>query len=1023
MFKVIRAALVAVLAAVSLVAVSAPAHAAYSASNVFSCSPNFYQAASDVMYQYNPSTNAYTQMPGTATTSGTLNAIGYNPADNLIYGTSGTNLVTVDNTGAHATEVAISGTSYNTGGDFIAPNKLLTENGSGSFALIDTTTHTGTAFTATGTSWPAYDIAFDPNTKVGYGLDNNTLYIATFNAALTSLNVTTKTLANTGNLHSPSTTAWGSTARWGAAYVDSSGNAYFFNNNDHQLWEVSTSELANPNPTATFIVDPGSGLSAPNDGASCAAASSPLAPIATTQAATSVANTSATLNGSVTTQARTGSNITAGNLQFCYSTSSDVHAGLLSVSPVCANASTNTQAANLGNVANSLAITGLTAGTTYYFQIVTTDVNGLQGNGAVLNFTTTGGGSPSYTVTFDGSTPTSGSMSNQTASSATNLTSNGFTKTGYTFGGWATASGGTTVAYINGQSYPFTSSVTLYAIWNAVTTYTVTFDGSTPTSGSMSSQTASSATNLTSNGFSKTGFTFGGWATTSGGTTVAYTNGQSYPFTSSVTLYAIWNAVATYTVTFDPNGGSGSMSNQTASSATNLTANAYGNSGYTFGGWATSSGSSTVAYANSASYPFTSSTTLYAIWTANPPAPSSWTVNFNSQGGTQFPSSSYTANGCVNLPGTPVMTGYTFVGWYVAPVANSLLSSPYCPGGSGNITLYAHWTPNNYTVTYNPQGGSAVPNGTYPTGGSITLAGPSSMNGYTFGGWSLSPNGSAQASPYTPGAAGNVTFYAIWTANSYPVNFNPNGGTPGATGNFTTGGSLPLAPAPSLPGYTFTGWFLAPTGGSALTSPYSPGAAGALTLFAQWAPITYKVAFNTQGGSSVDDSSYQTAGCVNLPAAPTRDGYTFTGWFAATDGGTALANPYCPTGTGDISVYAQWTKNAEPTPVTPAKRGPVTVVISGFADGSPVLTKTIKAKIDAFLKKYNDYKVIQCVGFTEGPTVLKTDKALSLARANNSCNYALAGLGKGLKAKAAKFGNDTVEQAQLRRVEITLSDE
>lgn len=72
--------------------------------------------------------------------------------------------------------------------------------------------------------------------------------------------------------------------------------------------------------------------------------------------------------------------------------------------------------------------------------------------------------------------------------------------------------------------------------------------------------------------------------------------------------------VTNSTVTFNANGGSGSMANQTASSATNLTANTFTRSGYTFAGWATSA-TGTVAYADGASYTFTSSTTLYAVWT------------------------------------------------------------------------------------------------------------------------------------------------------------------------------------------------------------------------------------------------------------------------------------------------------------------------------------------------------------------------------------------------------------------------
>ena len=104
------------------------------------------------------------------------------------------------------------------------------------------------------------------------------------------------------------------------------------------------------------------------------------------------------------------------------------------------------------------------------------------------------------------------------------------------------------------------------------------------------------------------------------------------------------------------------------------------------------------------------------------------------------------------------------------------------------------------------------------------------------------------------------------------------------------------------------------------------------------------------------------------------------------------------------------------------KRPPVTVTIGGFPDGSPKLTATIKAKINAFLKKYSDYKNIECVGYTEGPTVLKTDAALSKARAVNSCAFAQTGLAKGMKLVGTRAGQDTVEASSVRRVVITLTD-
>ncbi len=116
-------------------------------------------------------------------------------------------------------------------------------------------------------------------------------------------------------------------------------------------------------------------------------------------------------------------------------------------------------------------------------------------------------------------------------------------------------------------------------------------------------------------------------------------------------------------------------------------------------------------------------------------------------------------------------------------------------------------------------------------------------------------------------------------------------------------------------------------------------------------------------------------------------------------------------------------KGSTPFTVTVSKtRGPVTTTISGFADGSPALTKAIRAKIDAFLRAHADYKNVFCIGYTEGPTVLKTDAALSKARAVNGCAYVKAGLGKKLTLKQLTSSQGTVEAAKFRRITITLTD-
>jgi uncharacterized repeat protein (TIGR02543 family) len=149
---------------------------------------------------------------------------------------------------------------------------------------------------------------------------------------------------------------------------------------------------------------------------------------------------------------------------------------------------------------------------------------------------------------------------------------------------------------------------TLYAQW--ATTVTFNANGGT---GTMSNQTASTATVLTTNGFARTGYPFAGWNTAANGSGTAYANLASYPFAVGATLYAQWTA----TVAFDFNGGTGSMTSQTASAATPLTTNGFTRTGYTFAGWNTAAAGSGTAYANLASYPFITNATMYAQWNAD----------------------------------------------------------------------------------------------------------------------------------------------------------------------------------------------------------------------------------------------------------------------------------------------------------------------------------------------------------------------------------------------------------------------
>ena len=234
----------------------------------------------------------------------------------------------------------------------------------------------------------------------------------------------------------------------------------------------------------------------------------------------------------------------------------------------------------------------------------------------------------SYAIYGSGATGTAPAKATLKYSQSYTIPANPFTRAGYTFMGWSTSAGGS-VVYSAGQSVSKLfatngSNVTLYPVWKA-NTYTIKY-ANYASSGSVSSQSATydTAIALRSNGFTRTGYTFVGWSLTSGGTK-NFSVGQSVSNLTAtnggtVTLYPVWQANA-YTVKYNANGGSGSMSSTTHTYdvAMNLRANGFSRSGYMFIGWSTSSGASDPSYGNGASVKNLTATnggtvTLYAIW-------------------------------------------------------------------------------------------------------------------------------------------------------------------------------------------------------------------------------------------------------------------------------------------------------------------------------------------------------------------------------------------------------------------------
>ena len=196
-----------------------------------------------------------------------------------------------------------------------------------------------------------------------------------------------------------------------------------------------------------------------------------------------------------------------------------------------------------------------------------------------------------------------------TYDASASLASNSYTKTGYTFTGWNTQADGEGTAYGDGQNVVNLTTtdgevVKLYAQWRA-NKYSVRFDGNTADGGSMGDQamTYDEAASLTTNSYTKTGYTFTGWNTQADGEGTAYGDGQNVVNLTTtdgevVKLYAQWRANK-YSVRFDGNtADGGSMGDQamTYDEAADLELNSYTKTGYTYKGWNTQPDGSGTAY-------------------------------------------------------------------------------------------------------------------------------------------------------------------------------------------------------------------------------------------------------------------------------------------------------------------------------------------------------------------------------------------------------------------------------------------
>ena len=272
--------------------------------------------------------------------------------------------------------------------------------------------------------------------------------------------------------------------------------------------------------------------------------------------------------------------------------------------------------------------------------------------------------------------------------------------------------------------------------------------------------------------FTRAGYTQVGWSTVDGGEKV-YDFEDIYTKNEALTLYPVWNTNK-YTITFDTNGGS-EIAPITQDYGTKITApDNPTRKGYTFKGWDKEIPETMPA----------ENITLKAQWEIN-----QYTIAFDTNGGSEIAPITQDYGTEITAPDNPTRKGYTFKGWD-KEIPETMPAE--------NITVKAQWEINQYTITFDTNGGSEIAPITQDYGTKITTPADPTRKGYTFKGWD-------KEIPKTMPAE-NITVKAQWEINQYTITFDTNGGSEIAPITQDYGTKITAPDNPTRKGYTFKGW-------------------------------------------------------------------------------------------------------------------------------------------------------------------------------------------------------------------------
>ncbi len=301
--------------------------------------------------------------------------------------------------------------------------------------------------------------------------------------------------------------------------------------------------------------------------------------------------------------------------------------------------------------------------------------------------------------------------------------------------------------------------------------------------------------------------------------------------------------------------------------------------GYDFEGWYKDNGTFANKWSMEIDLVPIGGTTLYAKWDLK-----TYTVTFKDYDGTELKTETVGHGKSATAPPAPTREGYTFDRWDVE-----------FTNVTSNLTVTATYKVNSYTITFNSNGGSSVQGVTVDYGSKIPHPTSPTKEGYTFGGWykDAALTNSWDFTTDTMPLNG-TTLYAKWDLKTYTVTFKDYDGTELKTETVGHGKSVTAPPAPTREGYTFDRWDVEFTN---ITNN--------LTVTATYKMNSYKITFNSNGGSIVNEVTTDYGSTIPAPDEPTREGFTFLGW----NKDESLTTPWdfaTEKVQNDVTLYAKW---------------------------------------------------------------------------------------------------------------------